>query len=99
VRTTVGSHRVAPIVQDTGGRGRVDAGRRGAVQPPAGAGPAVVAAFTARLRQTVGLDAVRRDLTGAVYEAFQPTQVSVWVMPAVRTSHAAAAEAGVNSQT
>jgi len=59
----------------------------------------IVAAFTARLRQTVGLDAVRRDLTGAVYEAFQPTQVSVWVMPAVRTSHAAAAEAGVNSQT
>jgi hypothetical protein len=40
---------------------------------------AVVAAFTARMRQTVDFDAVRDDLTGVVHEAFQPTQVSVWV--------------------
>jgi hypothetical protein len=40
---------------------------------------AVVAAFTARLRQTVDLDAVRGDLVGVVHDAFQPTHVSVWL--------------------
>jgi hypothetical protein len=40
---------------------------------------AVVAAFTARLRQTVDLDAVRSDLVGVVHEAFQPAHVSVWL--------------------
>ena len=39
---------------------------------------AVVAAFNARLRHTVDLDAVRLDLLGVVHEAFQPTQVSMW---------------------
>ena len=40
---------------------------------------AVVAAFTARLRQTVDLDTVRSDLVGVVYEAFEPAHVSVWL--------------------
>jgi hypothetical protein len=40
---------------------------------------AVVAAFTARLRQTVDLDAVRADLVGVVHEAFEPAHVSVWL--------------------
>ena len=33
---------------------------------------AVVAAFTARLRQTVDLDTVQGDLVGVVHQAFQP---------------------------
>jgi hypothetical protein len=40
---------------------------------------ALVAAFTGRLRHTVDLDAVRDDLVGVVEQAFQPTQVSVWL--------------------
>jgi hypothetical protein len=40
---------------------------------------AVVAAFTARLRQTVDLDAVRGDLVGAVHEAFQPAHITLWL--------------------
>ena len=40
---------------------------------------AIVAAFTARLRQTVDLDTVRSDLVGVVHEAFQPAHVSVWL--------------------
>ena len=40
---------------------------------------AVVAAFTARLRQTVDLDTVQGDLVGAVYQAFEPAHVSVWL--------------------
>ena len=43
------------------------------------ADPAVVAAFTGRLRQTIDLDTVRGDLVGVVYEAFQPAHVSVWL--------------------
>ena len=39
----------------------------------------VVAAFTARLRQTVDLDTARADLIGVVNEAFQPAHVSVWL--------------------
>jgi len=41
----------------------------------------VVAAFTARLRQTVDLDTVQGDLVGAVDAAFQPSHVSVWLPP------------------
>jgi len=41
----------------------------------------VVAAFNARLRHTVDLDTVRLDLLGVVHEAFQPTQVSMWLRP------------------
>ena len=40
---------------------------------------AVVAAFTARLRQTVDLDTVRSDLVGVVHEAVQPAHISVWL--------------------
>jgi hypothetical protein len=40
---------------------------------------AVVAAFTARLRRTVDLDAVRGDLLGVVHEAFQPAHITLWV--------------------
>ena len=43
---------------------------------------AVVTAFTARMRQTVDFDAVRDDLVGVVHEAFQPTQVSMWLVEA-----------------
>jgi hypothetical protein len=43
---------------------------------------AVVAAFTARMRQTVDFDVVRDDLVGVVHDAFQPTQVSVWLAEA-----------------
>ena len=43
---------------------------------------AVVAGFTARMRQTVDFDVVRDDLLGVVHEAFQPTQVSMWLAEA-----------------
>lgn len=39
---------------------------------------AVVAAFTARLRQSVDFDAVQGELLGAVHHAFQPAHVSLW---------------------
>ncbi|MFY9934104.1 MAG: hypothetical protein WAK82_39465, partial [Streptosporangiaceae bacterium] len=42
---------------------------------------AVVAAFTARLRDNVDLDAVREDLIGVVDEAVQPTRVAMWLVP------------------
>jgi hypothetical protein len=42
---------------------------------------ALVAAFTGRLRHTVDLDAVRDDFVSAVDQAFQPTQVSIWLAP------------------
>jgi hypothetical protein len=41
-----------------------------------------VAAFTARMRHTVDYDAVRDDLLGVVHQAFQPTRVSIWHVPA-----------------
>jgi hypothetical protein len=40
---------------------------------------AVVAGFTARLRQTVDFEAVRGALVGVVTEAFQPSHVSLWL--------------------
>ena len=40
---------------------------------------AVVAAFTARMRQTIDMDAVCDDLVGAVHEAFQPAHASLWL--------------------
>jgi predicted PurR-regulated permease PerM len=43
---------------------------------------AVVAAFNARLRQTVDLDALRHDLVGVTQEAFQPAHVSMWLASA-----------------
>ncbi len=40
---------------------------------------AVIAAFTARLRDTVDLDVVRDDLAEAVHQAFEPAHVAVWL--------------------
>jgi hypothetical protein len=42
---------------------------------------AIVAAFNARLRQTVDLDTVRYDLLSVTENAFQPAHVSVWIAP------------------
>jgi hypothetical protein len=42
---------------------------------------ATVAAFTARLRDAVELDAIRADLLDAVNRAVQPTHASVWIKP------------------
>jgi hypothetical protein len=42
---------------------------------------AIVAAFAARLRHTVDLDTVQRDLLGVTESAFQPAHVSVWIAP------------------
>ena len=42
---------------------------------------AIVAAFNARLRQTVDLDALRYDLLGMTEDAFQPAHVSMWLAP------------------
>ena len=51
----------------------------------------IVAAFTARLRQTVDLDTVRYDLLGVTENAFQPTHVSVWIAPVSAEQRAAVA--------
>jgi len=40
---------------------------------------ATVAAFTARLRDAVELDAIRADLLAAVTNAVQPAHASVWI--------------------
>jgi hypothetical protein len=40
---------------------------------------ATVAAFTARLRDAVELDAVRGELLATVHEAVRPSHVSVWL--------------------
>ena len=42
---------------------------------------AVVASFSARLRQTVDLDTVQGDLMSTVHDAFEPAHVSVWSAP------------------
>ena len=42
---------------------------------------ATVAAFTARLRDAVELDAIRADLLDAVNRAVQPTHASIWIKP------------------
>jgi len=41
----------------------------------------VVAAFTARLRNSADFDAVQGDLVSAVNEAFQPAHISLWSLP------------------
>jgi hypothetical protein len=38
-----------------------------------------VAAFSARLKDTVDLNSVRDDLAGVVQQALQPAHVSVWL--------------------
>jgi hypothetical protein len=47
---------------------------------------AMVAAFTARLRDAVQLDAVRGDLLNVVNSAVEPSQVSLWIRPMSRVS-------------
>jgi hypothetical protein len=42
---------------------------------------ATVAAFTARLRDAVEIDAIRADLLDVVNRAVQPTHASVWIKP------------------
>jgi len=42
---------------------------------------ATVAAFTARLRDAVEIDAIRADLLDVVNLAVQPTHASVWIKP------------------
>jgi hypothetical protein len=39
----------------------------------------MLAAFAARLKDTVDLDSVRDDLAGVVHRALEPTHVSVWL--------------------
>jgi hypothetical protein len=38
-----------------------------------------VAAFAARLKDAVDLDAVGDDLAGVVYQALEPAHLSVWI--------------------
>ena len=40
-----------------------------------------VAAFAARLKDSVDLDSVRDDLAGVIQQALEPTAVSVWISP------------------
>jgi len=42
---------------------------------------ATVAAFTARLRDAVEIDAIRADLLDAVNRAVQPSHASIWIKP------------------
>ena len=42
---------------------------------------ATAAAFSARLRDAVEIDAIRSDLLEAVNRAVQPTHASVWIKP------------------
>jgi hypothetical protein len=39
----------------------------------------MVAAFAARLKDAVDLDAVQADLASAVQQALEPAHVSVWI--------------------
>jgi hypothetical protein len=43
-----------------------------------------VAAFAARLRDAVDLDAVRSDLLTVVTATVEPAHMSVWIAPAAR---------------
>jgi hypothetical protein len=46
---------------------------------------AMVATFTARLRDAVQLETVRRDLLNVVTSAVEPSQVSLWIRPMTRS--------------
>jgi hypothetical protein len=39
----------------------------------------MVAAFAARLKDAVDLDAVRDDLASAVHQALEPAHISLWI--------------------
>jgi hypothetical protein len=58
----------------------------------------VVAAFNARLRQTMDLDAAQEDLVDAVHQAFEPTHVSVWLARAPSGAHGGARTPGSGGQ-
>ena len=58
--------RVQQLVDRRFNRARYDAGQ-------------TVAAFAARLKDAVDLDAVQADLTAVVHQALEPTHVSVWM--------------------
>ncbi len=58
--------RVQKVVDRRFNRARYDAGQ-------------TVAAFAARLQDTVDLDSVRDDLAGVVHQALEPAHVSVWI--------------------
>jgi len=51
-------------------------------------GVAPVAAFNARLRQTVDLETVRHDLVGVTHDAFQPAHIGLWLAPGPGESEA-----------
>jgi len=38
-----------------------------------------VAAFAARLKDTIDLNSIRDDLASVVYQALEPAHVSVWI--------------------
>ncbi len=59
-------HRVQRVVDRRFNRARYDADR-------------TLAAFAARLKDAVDLDAVREDLAGAVTAALEPAHVTVWI--------------------
>jgi hypothetical protein len=59
-------NRVQQVVDRRFSRARYDAER-------------MVAAFAARLKDTVDLDSVRDDLAGVVDQALEPAHVSLWV--------------------
>jgi hypothetical protein len=40
-----------------------------------------VAAFAARLKDTVDLNSAREDLAGVVHKALEPVRVPVWIDP------------------
>jgi len=69
--------RVQRIVDRRFNRGRYDA-------------ESTVAAFAARLKDTVDLDAVRDDLAGVVHQALEPAHISVWIRQASEPSQPAA---------
>jgi hypothetical protein len=52
---------------------------------------ATVAAFTARLRDAVEIDAIRADLLEVVNRAVEPTHASVWIKPSGRAEAASLA--------
>ncbi len=58
--------RVQRVVDQRFNRARYDAER-------------MVAAFAARLKDTVDLDSVRDDLAGVVHQALEPAHVSLWI--------------------
>jgi hypothetical protein len=51
-----------------------------------------IAAFSARLRDEIGLDTLTGELLGVVEQTMQPTQVSLWLRPSVSAAPTSAAQ-------